>query len=116
MKSIYLALMGLFLLVISCNKNDDDNNDNPPANSNTRDWFKLKTVVYSSIANGSSYNNSDSTEIVIDSVNNKIVFRSYGIQGVNKDTSVETYTYDGQNKLVLYEKISNYNRLYISRM
>lgn len=113
MKSIYLALMGLCVLIISCNKNDN-NNENPPAN--TRDWFGLKTVVYTSYANGSIYNNSDSTEITIDSANNKVVFRSYGIQNIYKDTSVETFTYDGQNKLVLYEKVSNYDRLYISRM
>lgn len=123
MKHLYLALMGLSVFFISCNKNDDnndDNNDNPPANS--RDWFKLKTFMSSSTYNnGSKYYYRDSTEITIDSANNKLVFRNYGSRttsgnAIYSDSSVETYTYDGQNKLALYEKVSNYDRLYISRM
>lgn len=118
MKSIYWALFGLFVTLVSCNKNDD-NNDNPPPV--TRDWFKLKTLLYSSQYSDGSYYYRDSTEIIIDSPNNKIVFRGYGLKsngagGFYKDTSVETYTYDNQNRLVLYEHTDNYDRLFISRM
>lgn len=121
MKRICWAFFTLSVLIISCNKNDDNNDDNnPPAN--TRDWFKFKTFMYSSsYSNGSKYYNRDSTEITIDSTNNKLVFRNYSSRttsgnAIYSDSSVETYTYDGQNKLVLYEKTSNYDQLYINRM
>ena len=114
MKSIYLALMGLCCVIISCNKNDD-NNDNPPAN--TREWFKLKTKLYSSVQNNGSRVYKDSTEIVIDSANNKLVFKSYSNNSnLYIDTTIETFTYNSQNQLVLYEHVDTYDQLYITRM
>jgi hypothetical protein len=118
MKRIYCALVGLFVITISCNKNDD-NNDNPPAAN--RDWFKLKTLLNSTNYSNGTFYYKDSTEIIIDSPGNKVVFRQYGLKsnggsGFYKDTSVETYSYDDQNRLVLYEHTDNYDRLFISRM
>lgn len=118
MKNMYWVLFVLFAVFISCNKTHDDN-DNPPANS--RDWFKFKTLLYSSQQSNGSYSFRDSTDIIIDSAHNKLIFKSYGRQSTggsvyNTDTTVETFTYDGQNRLTLYEKVSNYYQLYISRM
>jgi YD repeat-containing protein len=113
MKSNFLYLGSLIgILLFSCNKSDNDNN-NPPAPA--RDWFKLKTVLYNSLYNGSP-NSNDSTSIEIDSTNNKIVFKQYGSNSSGKDTSVETYTYNSNYQLVLYEHVDTYDRLYISRM
>lgn len=114
MKSIYLALMGLCVLLISCNKNDD-NNDNPPAN--TRDWFKLKTRLYSSVQQQGGRISKDSTEIIIDSANNKIVLKSYSNNSNQYiDTTIETYSYNSQNQLILYEHTDTYKQLFITRM
>jgi hypothetical protein len=112
MKRIYWALVGLFVITISCNKND--NNDNPPGN--TREWFKLKSIVYASQDNTSSRVYRDSTEIAIDSVNNKIIFRTIEGTTGNVDTSTETFTYNSSNQLILYEQVDTYDQLYISRM
>jgi YD repeat-containing protein len=113
MKSNFFYLCSLIcILLISCNKNDSDN-DTPPVT--TRDWFKLKTKLMTSTRNGSPYSN-DSTSIEIDSVNNKIVFKRIGIYSGTKDTTVDTYTYNSNNQLVLYEHVTDYYELYISRM
>lgn len=96
---------------MSCNKN----NDNNPA-STGRDWFKLKTVLGSSLYNGTTLTHSDSTSIEIDSFHNKIILKEYSTNSGSKDTSIETYTYDNSYKLVLYEHVDTYNYLYISRM
>ncbi|HEX6431453.1 MAG TPA: hypothetical protein VF008_27365 [Niastella sp.] len=114
MKCIYCVLFSLFVLFISCNKNDD-NNDNPPLA--TREWFKLKTLLYTSqYSSNGSYYYRDSTEIVIDSANNKIFFREIEGTSSGMDTSLETFTYNSKNQLVLYEKVDTYDYLYISRM
>jgi hypothetical protein len=111
MKSIYWALFVFSVLFISCNKNDD-NNDNPPAN--TREWFKLKTILYNSKYSSGGYR--DTTEIIIDSANNKIIFREIEGNLSNLDTSLAVFSYNSQNQLVLYEKTDTYDYLYISRM
>jgi hypothetical protein len=111
MKSIYCALLGLFVITISCNKNDD-NNDNPPP-ANNREWFKLKTLLYSSEGTSKYW---DSTEIEIDSVNNKITFRELEGLVPNMDTSMTIFTYNSQNQLVLYQHFDTYDQFYISRM
>jgi hypothetical protein len=114
MKSIFFIFCSLAcLLLFSCNKNDDDNNDNPPAN--TREWFKLKTKIRATAFNGNP-SSSDSTSIVIDSANNKIIFKEYGTGSGSKDSSTETFSYNSKNQLVLYEHVDTYDRLYISRM
>jgi hypothetical protein len=109
MKCIYCVLFSLFVLFVSCNKNDNDNDNPPPA---TREWFKLKTITGISLQNGNPYRN-DSTSIIIDSANNKIIFKRYDSY---KDTSTETYTYNSKYQLELYEHVDTYDRLYISRM
>jgi hypothetical protein len=113
MKSIYCVLFSLFVLFVSCNKHDNDN-DNPPPES--RGWFKLKTLQYSSQYSNGNYSYRDSTEIVIDSANNRIFFRTIEGPPSNMDTSLETFTYNSQNQLVLYEKVDTYDYLYINRM
>ncbi|OQP57409.1 hypothetical protein [Niastella populi] len=113
MKRIYCALLGLFVIAISCNKNDD-NNDNPPAEN--REWFKLRSMVYTSQNNTSSRFYYDSTYISIDSVNNKIIFHTIEGTTGNLDTSMKTFTYNDRYQLVLYEQIDTYDQLYISRM
>jgi hypothetical protein len=114
MKSIFFIFSSLIcVLLFSCNKNDDDNNDNPPAT--TREWFKLKTKLRTTTRNG-SFASSDSIDIVIDSVNNKIIFKQYGVGVSWKDSSTETFSYDSKYRLVLYEHVDTYSELYISRM
>jgi hypothetical protein len=112
MKHNYFFLLGLIgMLFFSCNKNDDNNDDNnPPAIA--REWFKLKTITGISLRNANPYR-SDSTSIIIDSANNKIIFKRYDSY---KDTSTETYTYNSKYQLELYEHVDTYDRLYISRM
>lgn len=110
MKRSYLFLLGLVgILFFSCNKNDDNNDDNDPP-ATPREWFKLKTILNTRVSSGSS-TYRDSTDIQIDSVKNKIVFKQYG-----QDTSTEVYTYNSKYQLELYEHIDTYDRLYISRM
>lgn len=113
MKPSNLFLVSLICIsLFSCNKNDN-NDDNPPATS--REWFKLKTITGNSLRNGSYYSNY-SINIIIDSANNKIVFKEYTTSTSSKDSSVDTYTYNSQYQLELYEQVSSYDRLYISRM
>lgn len=108
MKRSYFFLFSLIgLLLLSCNKSDN-NDDNPPAPA--REWFKLKTIIGNTLRDGSYYS-KDSTSIIIDSTNNKIIFKRYASY-----PSTETYTYNSNYKLELYEKVSTYDRLYISRM
>lgn len=121
MKNSFLFLFGLqCILLVACSKTNDDNTNNPPAIP--RDWFKLKTQVFKS--NNATTGNAlvyDSTEVAIDSANNKVILRNYSISGNGavvyyKDTSVETFTYNGNNQLVEYEHSDTYNQFFITNM
>ena len=113
MKCIYCVLFSLFVLFVSCNKNDDDNKDNDPPVT-TREWFKLNTIIQNTVRNG-NFSSNDSTSIIIDSTNNKIVLKGY-TPTIYKDTSVETFTYNSNYQLVLYEHADTYDQFFITRM
>ncbi|OQP66251.1 hypothetical protein A3860_12160 [Niastella vici] len=115
MKSKLLYLAGLVcIFLIACNKSDSSNDtNNPPAV--TRDWFKLKTILKTTF-NKTAFYSGDSTDVQIDSVNNKIILKQYGLAKRSNDTSIQTFTYNSNNQLVLYEHIDAYTDLYISRM
>ncbi|MBO9204151.1 MULTISPECIES: hypothetical protein [Niastella] len=111
------------LLLFSCHKIDLGNNDN--INDATkikaslftpvRSWFKLRSIAGTSKYARSSTIYKDSADIAIDSVNNKIVIKRY--YGTNySDSATETYSYNSDYQLTLYECTKNYDQLYISRM
>ena len=112
MKSIYCFLFSLFVLFVSCKKNDNDNDNPPPA---TREWFKLQTKINTTqYTTGIPYR--DSSSIGIDSANKKIIIKEYSSSSGGKDSSTETYTYNNDYQLVLYEHVDTYDYLFISRM
>ena len=123
MKTSYCILFSfLFVLFGSCHK-PDDNNDviAPPPPPQTWEWFKLMRVErITKLPNSYQEYHRDSIEIALDSVRNKIVFRKYSFHfnGINydKDTSVETFTYNSGHQLVLYEHNDSDDQLFISRM
>jgi hypothetical protein len=118
----FLVFAGLLsLLLFSCHKNGPDNNDDPNTNDTTtnppaRTWFKLKTIVGSKVSLTNSYYTRDSTEILIDSINKKVIFKNYNSSTYVKDTSTITYTYNSNYQLTLYERATSYNGFYMNRM
>lgn len=107
MKRIILFAISLSVIcIVSCNK---DNNDTPPPVKG--EFFKLVSITATNLRSPTMHSY---TNIVIDSVNNTIILKNR--DDYNRDSSIETYHYNNNNQLVLYEHEDTYNNLYISRM
>jgi hypothetical protein len=125
MKSISGVLFSLFVLfLVSCGKKDkmEDNLPTPtPPKPATWEWFKLTGVERISLYQDSyKHRLRDSIEIELNSAKNEIILRknsfSYNNVGYDKNTSVETFTYNSNHQLVLYEHADSYNNFSITRM
>lgn len=75
----------------------------------------MNTIIQNTVRNG-NFSSNDSTSIIIDSTNNKIVLKGYTTYIGDKDTSVETFTYNSNYQLVLYEHADTYDQFFITRM
>lgn len=112
----------LFVLFVSCGKKDKlDDTPPTPAPPAAWEWFRLSGVERISLfQNSYKHRLRDSIEIILNSAKNEIVFQknsfSYNGAGYDKDTSIETYTYNSNHQLVLYEHTNSYNDFSITRM
>src|SRR5689334_14884789 len=98
MRSCFLFFSLFCVFVISCRK-DHHNDPQPSAPA----WFTLKHIVTTTTEND-NYRSRDSVAIEVDSVNNKIIFRKYEGLASASPVSTETYTYDSNRQLILFEK------------
>lgn len=121
-----LLVSALALAVVACTKTSSDTSEanpdpttptNPetPTNPTTpaRNYFKLKTIKYRALS-GSQVANNNTTSISIDSTNNKITLNKY--DSLTSIRIIETYTYNDNNQLTLFESSRSNNVFYISRM
>ena len=120
----YLFISLVFILFVSCGKKDkiDDKPPTPtPEAPATWEWFKLTGVERISLfQNSYTHRLRDSIEIELNTAKNEIVLRkntfSHNGTGYDRNTSVETFTYNSNHQLVLYQHTNSYNDFSIARM
>jgi hypothetical protein len=94
----YLLLFCIFcVLIISCKKNGNDDPQLPAPS-----WFTLKNIVTTATEYG-TLRSRDSIDIQIDSMKNKITFQKFTLQVPDRPRLTETYTYNSDSQLVLFE-------------
>lgn len=111
MRSCFLFFSLFCVFVISCKKRGNDGPQTP-----ARTWFTVKSIV-NTVWENDIPRGRDSADIQIDSVNNRITIKKFeGVGYMLGERSIEKFTYNSKNQLVLYENVDYLNTLYISRM